>query len=73
MAGGAKSHLESKPIPARDAWRAQTKPCVHQDPETPQRLSRPCVRVSCGGTGQQQSAAGAQTLDAATWVTQPVA
>ena len=26
--GGAKSHLESNPIPARDAWRAQTKPCV---------------------------------------------
>ena len=23
---GAKSHLESNPIPARDAWRAQTSP-----------------------------------------------
>ena len=22
-------------IPARDAWRAQTKPCIHQDPGTP--------------------------------------
>ena len=32
---GAKSHLESNIIPARDAWRAQTKPCGHQDPETP--------------------------------------
>ena len=37
MVGGAQSHLESNPIPARDAQRAQTKPCVHQ--ETPQRLS----------------------------------
>ena len=24
-------HLKSDLIPARDAWRAQTKPCVHQD------------------------------------------
>ena len=24
MVGGAKSRLESNPIPARDAWRAQT-------------------------------------------------
>ena len=35
--GGAKSHLESNPIPTRDAQRAQTKPCVHQDPEIPHR------------------------------------
>ena len=24
MVGGEKSHFESNPIPARDAWRAQT-------------------------------------------------
>ena len=41
MVGGAKSHLESNPIPARDSCRAQTKPCAHQYPETPQRLTRP--------------------------------
>ena len=29
-----------------DSWRAQTKPCVHQDSETPQRLSQNCVWVS---------------------------
>ena len=40
MVGGEISHLESNPIPARDAWRAQTKLCPHQDPETPQRLSQ---------------------------------
>ena len=28
MVGGTKSHLESNPIPARDTWRAQTKPCA---------------------------------------------
>ena len=32
MVGGAKSCLESNPIPTRDTWRAQTKPCVHQRP-----------------------------------------
>ena len=36
--GGAKLHLESNPIPVRDARKAQTKPCVHQ--ENPQRLSQ---------------------------------
>ena len=35
-----KLHLESNPIPARDAQRAQTKTCALQDPETPQRLSQ---------------------------------
>ena len=34
---GVKLHLESNPIPTRDAWRAQTKPWVHQSPETPQK------------------------------------
>ena len=38
MVGGAKLHLESNLIPARDSQRAQTKPCAHQ--ETPQRLSQ---------------------------------
>ena len=29
MVEGAKSQLESNPIPARNTWRAQTKPCAH--------------------------------------------
>ena len=41
MVGGAKLHLESNPIPARDVWRAQTKPCAHQG--TPQSLSQTCL------------------------------
>ena len=57
MAGGAKSNLESNPIPARDDRRAQTNPCVHQDPGTPTRdWARPTfewLSVSCGGTCQQ--------------------
>ena len=36
-----------KPHICRDAQRAQTKPCVHQDPETPKRLSQTCLSVFC--------------------------
>ena len=49
MVGGVKSHLESNPIPARDAWRTQTKPCAHQDPET---WTRPVFESPVGGMGQ---------------------
>ena len=41
--GGVKLCLESKPIPARDAQRTQTKPYKHQ--ETPQRLRQTCLWV----------------------------
>ena len=41
MVEGGKLHLESNPIASRDAQRAQTKPCTHQ--ETPQRLRQNCV------------------------------
>ena len=36
MIGGAKLCLESNPILTRDDQQTQTKPCVHQDPGTPQ-------------------------------------
>ena len=36
MVGGVISHLELNPLPSRVAQSAQTKPCVHQDPGTPQ-------------------------------------
>ena len=45
MIKGMKWHLESNPTSASDAWRAQAKPCVHQDPEAPQRLSQICFWV----------------------------
>ena len=32
-----------KPVHTRDTHRAQKNPCVHQDPETPQRLSQTCL------------------------------
>ena len=40
-----KIAFRMKPIPTRDARRAHTKPCAHQDPETPQRLSQTCPWV----------------------------
>ena len=45
MVREAKSSLESNAIPVRDAQRAQTEPCAHQDPETQQRLSQTCHLV----------------------------
>ena len=36
MVGGTKSCLESNLIPTNDAQRAQTKPCVQQDPKNPE-------------------------------------
>ena len=67
-----KSRLEPNPIPARDAWRAQTKSWPHQDPGTPQRLSQTCVWVSCRGMGQPWPTTGAGPLGADTRVTKPV-
>ena len=43
--GGAKSGLESNLVPTRDTRGTQTN-LVHQDPETPQRLSQNCVWAS---------------------------
>ena len=63
--GGSKLCLESNPKSARDARRAQTN-LVHtrtRDPmETEPEL---CLSVSCGGMGQQWTAAGAGALGAA--------
>ena len=65
MVGGAKLCLESNPIPDRDAQRAQTNlvPLGPRDPtETEPEL---CLSISCGGMGQQWTAAGAGALGAA--------
>ena len=73
MGGGAKSQLESNPMPARDTRRAQTKPCAHLDPaerssdptkDLP-RLARECPGVSGGGVGRWWPAAGSGALSAA--------
>ena len=66
MVGEAKWHLESNSLPSRDAQRAETN-LVHQDPETPQKLSQNCVRVSPekAQISSGLSAAGAEALGAA--------
>ena len=46
MVGGAKSRLESNPLTLQRFSEGSNIPCVHQNPENPQRLSQNCVRVS---------------------------
>ena len=58
-----KSHLESNPTPNRNA-EGSNKPCMHQDPETPQRLRLNCLSVSCGDMVQQWIATGVHTQGA---------
>ena len=59
IVGRAKIHLESNPIPTRDAQRAQTKPCVRGRPHRDwTRHDFECLSVSCRGTGQQWPARG---------------
>ena len=56
MVGGKNSHLESNPVPARDAQRAQTLRgltlCAPgpRDPTEPE--TELCLSTSFGGTGQ---------------------
>ena len=65
MVEGAKSHLESNPIPARDSM-GSNQTCVHQRPRDPTDTEPELsLSVSCEGTGQQWAAAGAGALDAA--------
>ena len=57
MVGGEKLCLESNPIPARDAQRAQTN-LLHTRTQTPpQTETELCLSISCGGMGQQWSVA----------------
>ena len=61
--GGAKSHLESNPIPPSVAQRAQTN-LMHTRTQRPHRDLELCLSVSCGGTGQQWTDAEAGALGA---------
>ena len=57
--GGAKSCLESNPIPTRDAQRVQIN-LVHTRTQRPMETETGlCLSVSCGGMGQQWPATGA--------------
>ena len=54
-----------KPHSCQRCLEGSNKPCVHQNPETPQRLTELCLIVSCGVTGQQWTAARAGAMGAA--------
>ena len=57
-----KPHARQRPL------EGSNKPCVHQDTEAPQRLTRPafeCLSVSCGGKGQKWAATWTKALAAA--------
>jgi len=75
-AGEVQSHLKSNLVPTRDAWRTQTKPCVHQDlgegavnpTRKWARSAFECFRVSCGIMGQmachRDKSSGSSSWDA---------
>ena len=62
MLGGANSHLELNPIPARDTQRAQTNLVHTRTPDSTETERELCLSISCGGTGRQWSAAGTGAL-----------
>ena len=65
MVGGVNLHLESNPIPVRDAQKAQTN-LVHTRNQEPHREGEElCLSISCGGTGQQWPATGTGALGTA--------
>ena len=56
-----------KPHTCQKSSEGSNKPCTHQDPETPTHTKTEtelCLSVSCRGTGQQWTAAGAGALGA---------
>ena len=69
MVGGAKSRLESNPIPARDTSRAQTKPCAPGPRDPTEAEPGLGLSVSCRGPCQQWPSAGAGALGAARYRT----
>ena len=54
-----------KPIPTRDAQRAQTNPCAPGSRDPMEAETELCLSVSCRGTGWQWTVAGAGALGAA--------
>ena len=64
MVGGTKLLLDSNPIPVRDTQRTQTNLCTPGPRDPTETYTELCLSVSCGGTGQQWTAAGAGALGA---------
>ena len=65
MVGGAKSCLESNPIAPETLRGLKQTLCAPGPRDLTETETEPCLSVSCGGTGQQWTAAGAGALGAA--------
>ena len=65
MVGEANLSLESNPISTRDSQRPQTNLCTPRPRNPTETEPELCLSVTCGGTGQQWTAAGAEALGAA--------
>ena len=65
MVRGVNLCLESNPISARDAQRLKQTSCAPGPRDPTETETELCLSVSCGGTGQQCPATGAEALGAA--------
>ena len=68
MVGGAKSHLESNPIPTRELGGLKKTLCAPEPRDPTETEPELCLSVSCAGTGQQWPAAGEGLWVQQTWV-----
>ena len=62
MVRGENLCLESNPIPAGDAQRAQKTLCAPGARDPTETETELCLSISCGGAGQQWSATGTRAL-----------
>ena len=58
---GRRGEIVFRIKPCQRCLEGSNKLCAHQDPEPEPEL---CLSVSCGGTGQQWTAGGADALGA---------
>ena len=65
MVGGVKLCSESNPIATRDSQRLKQTLCTPGPRDPTETQPELCLSVSCGGTGQQWTAAGTGALGAA--------
>ena len=65
MVGGVKLCLESNSTATRDSQGLKQTLCAPEPRDPTETEPELCLSVSCGGPGQQWTAAGAGALDAA--------
>ena len=65
--GRSEIKFESNLIPARDTWRAQTKPYVHQDPGTPEE-TEPDLSLSVLASPEEAPVSSGLLLGQGLWL-----